>query len=114
MLTAKIDQLQATKAGGPFKSFKSLPENDMANVAYHAMVPQNLQRQQSVLSPPMVSLFEEPVRPEKETQFHKLQCFGQWSVTEPSKHYYFECPKVRHLAKMPKNSEIKLKTIGFK
>ena len=74
----------------------------------------NLQRHQSVLAPPMVSLFEEPQRVEPLTEFHKLQCFGQWGVTEPSKHYYFECPKVRHLAKMPTGSEIKLKTLGFK
>ena len=32
----------------------------------------NLQRHQSVLAPPMVSLFEEPQRVEPLTEFHKL------------------------------------------
>ena len=39
MLTEKINQLQAAKAGAPFKSLNSLPEKEMASMAYHPMAP---------------------------------------------------------------------------
>ena len=78
MLSEKIGQLQAAKDSEKFKSFKSLPEKEMG---YHMPTPlasttmqsaTNLQRHQSVLAPPMVSLFEEPQRVEPTTEFLKL------------------------------------------
>ena len=110
-LKDQISKLQTSKEERLFKSF-SLPTKELA---YYGM-PHNIGRQQSCLSPPMAPLFQEQpmIKYETENPFHKMPCFGQWTVTEPSKHFYFECPKVRHLSKMPQNSEIKLKTIGFK
>ena len=63
MLSEKIGQLQAAKASEKFKSFKSLPEKEWAYqvpIGASTMQSTNLQRHQSVLAPPLGSLFEEP------------------------------------------------------